>query len=423
MRVLEKLFGNPSESATISYVKRFVALLLPGGLILLVAVLALRRRTLPDSLEPFLRTLPYVIAVVGLFLGWFFNRSRIVFAILILAIADRVLFQFGAGKAAGGDVGRIVFHAVALLLPLNLAACAMIEERGLLTRRGLLRLLPILAQALLVALLCRPAHRDLAAALWYKFIAPPWPAWTPLAQPALVTFGIAFALQAARFLLYRNALESGFLWALVAAFLALQGARAGWVTTNFFGTAGLILVVSLIQTSYRMAYHDELTGLPGRRAMNEALLRLSSRYAVAMVDVDHFKKFNDQYGHRVGDQVLRMMAAKLGEVSGGGEAFRYGGEEFAIIFPGKSVEEALPHLEALRKTVEASGFVLRGRDRPRKKPAKPKAGNAPRNRVSVTVSIGVAERDARHQTPDQVVKAADRALYQAKEDGRNRVRS
>ena len=60
-----------------------------------------------------------------------------------------------------------------------------------------------------------------------------------------------------------------------------------------------------------MAYHDELTGLPGRRALNEALLRVGSRYAVAMVDVDHFKHFNDAYGHEVGDQVLRMVAAQL----------------------------------------------------------------------------------------------------------------
>ncbi|MGH7164431.1 MAG: diguanylate cyclase [Nitrospiraceae bacterium] len=403
--------------------KHFFALLLPGGLIVLAAVLALRPRTLPDSMVPFLRTLPYAIAVIGLFLGWFFNRSRIAFAILVLAIADRILLQFGAGKPAGGDVGRIVFHATALLLPLNLVACAMIKERGLLTSRGLVRVLPILVQALLIALLCRPDQRDLAVWLWHKFINTPWPAWTPLAQPALVAFGIAMALQAARFILYRNVLESGFLWALVAAFLALHGARAGWVATTFFGTAGLVLVVSLIQTSHRMAYHDELTGVPGRRAMNEALLKLGSRYAVAMVDVDHFKQFNDRYGHRVGDQMLRMVAAKLGEVSGGGEAFRYGGEEFSIIFPGKSVKEALPYLEILRKTVEASGFVLRGRDRPRKKPAKPRARSAPRNMVSVTVSIGVAERDGRNQSPDQVIKAADRALYRAKQDGRNQVRS
>ena len=76
-----------------------------------------------------------------------------------------------------------------------------------------------------------------------------------------------------------------------------------------------------------MAYHDELTGLPGRRALNEALLRVGSRYAVAMVDVDHFKHFNDAYGHEVGDQVLRMVAAQLDRGGGGGFSLHRGAPE------------------------------------------------------------------------------------------------
>ena len=170
-----------------------------------------------------------------------------------------------------------------------------------------------------------------------------------------------------------------------------------------------------------MAYHDDLTGLPGRRAMNEALLQLGSRYAMAMVDVDRFKRFNDTYGHDVGDQVLRMVASRLGVVSGGGKAFRYGGEEFSVIFPNKSTEEAAPHLEALRRAVAASRFVVRSSKRPRKKPPTPKPSVASRKEVSVTVSIGVADRADRGTGPQQVLKAADKALYRAKSAGRNRV--
>ncbi len=90
----------------------------------------------------------------------------------------------------------------------------------------------------------------------------------------------------------------------MAVFLALH---AGPVRDSllYFLAAGLILVVSLIQTSYAMAYHDELTGLAGRRAFNETLLRLGSHYVIAVIDVDHFKRFNDTYGHEVGDQVLK----------------------------------------------------------------------------------------------------------------------
>jgi diguanylate cyclase (GGDEF)-like protein len=142
-----------------------------------------------------------------------------------------------------------------------------------------------------------------------------------------------------------------------------------------------------------------------------------------MVDIDHFKRFNDRYGHEVGDQVLRMVASRLERVSGGGKAYRYGGEEFAVVFPGQSAADVMPHLESLRRAVEATCFVLRGRDRPRKKPAQPKRPSGPRNAVLVTVSIGVADRGEKRRRRGDVIKAADKALYRAKNAGRNQVKA
>src|SRR5690606_7272478 len=131
----------------------------------------------------------------------------------------------------------------------------------------------------------------------------------------------------------------------------------------FAAAAGVILVLGVFQETWKIAYVDQLTELPGRRALEEALARLDGRYAVAMVDVDHFKKFNDTYGHDVGDQVLRMVAANLREVGGGGRAYRYGGEEFTILFPGKSVEEAWEFVEGVRAVIADSMFELRRHDR------------------------------------------------------------
>ncbi|MBI3031054.1 MAG: GGDEF domain-containing protein, partial [Candidatus Rokubacteria bacterium] len=223
-----------------------------------------------------------------------------------------------------------------------------------------------------------------------------------------------------RFIRHPTVLESGSVWALVAALLALLAGEAGPAPTIYFATAALILVVSLVETSHGMAYGDELTGLPGRRALNEALLKLGDRYAIAMVDIDHFKRFNDEHGHEVGDELLRMVGARLGDVGGGGRAYRYGGEEFAVLFPGKSVEEIIPYLEALRVGIAVSAFTVRGRRRPRQKPDRPRAGGG-RKRVSVTVSIGVAEAGRQHATPERVIEAADAALYRAKKAGRNRL--
>ena len=181
-------------------------------------------------------------------------------------------------------------------------------------------------------------------------------------------------------------------------------------------------MLSLIETWHGMAYGDELTGLPARRALDEALARLSGTYAVAMVDIDHFKRFNDQHGHDVGDQLLRMIGTRLSEVGGGGRAFRYGGEEFAVLFPGKDAKEAFEHLEALRRSIEASPFTVRGPGRPTTKP-QPVPTARGRRHVAVTVSIGVANSDGSDGPPEDVVHAADQALYRAKHAGRNRVRT
>ena len=221
-----------------------------------------------------------------------------------------------------------------------------------------------------------------------------------------------------------------------------QFAPLGKPSDAYVATAALILAASMIETSYVLAYHDELTGIRGRRAFNDALLSLDQQYAIAIVDIDHFKKFNDTYGHDVGDQVLCMVASRISQVGGDGQAFRCGGEEFAIIFRDTSAKDAYTHLDALRQLIEKSSFHVRGSDRraeknaeasgdrrasasDRRKPARKKAADRETqllpDHLSVTVSMGVAEPSTRYRQPEQVIQAADQALYRAKDKGRNRV--
>src|SRR5207244_423472 len=184
-----------------------------------------------------------------------------------------------------------------------------------------------------------------------------------LPQPALLVFITAVCVLLVRLLRFHKVTESGLLWSLVATWLGFQAGGAGKIGTAYFGTAALVLASSIVENSYLLAYHDELTSLPSRRAFNDALLRLKAPYSIAVVDIDHFKRFNDTYGHDTGDQVLRMVATNLGSVTGGGKAYRCGGEEFNILFPGKTTAEVLPHLEKLRVTVAKSEFRMRGNDR------------------------------------------------------------
>ena len=163
----------------------------------------------------------------------------------------------------------------------------------------------------------------------------------------------------------------------------------------YSGTAGLVLVFAVLEHGYDIAYRDELTGLPGRRAFNKVMEQLGGTYAIAMCDVDHFKRFNDTYGHDAGDQVLRMVAAKLSQVGGGGRAFRYGGEEFLVVFRGRSAREAEPFVESLRRSIADAGFVLRSPDRPAQQAAtqrRRRSRRVPRGSTSASASASRSDR-------------------------------
>ena len=238
-----------------------------------------------------------------------------------------------------------------------------------------------------------------------------------------VMFAAAFAAAVWRAWPELTALQVGSAGALAAFYVAAEWIETPGVHAAFMSAAAAILVVALLEESYRLAFRDTLTGLPGRRALEERLRGLRGRYAIAMVDVDHFKKFNDTHGHDIGDQVLKLVAARLAQVGGGGIAYRYGGEEFSVLFPGSVLEDAAPHLEAIRASIEGYRMALRAPGRPKRAEDGSRrrgAGNAEKH-LSVTVSIGACAPDARLRTPAQVIKAADEALYRAKQSGRNRV--
>ncbi len=365
---------------------------------------------------PFEQAFAYLVLAAGIVLGVSVRHSRILFAMLLLALADRGLLHLAAGVAASDDVGRIMFNAVSLLLPLNLLALSLITERSLLISREIVRLILVLLQVFLVSWIGLPENVDVAAALESSFIAPQYTAWTPVAQAPLLAFGAALALQAARFVSYRNPVDKGFFWALVSAFLALHGTRAGWSPTNFLATAGLLLIIAAYAEIYQSTYYDELTGMRGRPYWNQAVANLGSRYALAVIDIDGMTHLNQTQGQAVGDQILRIVARKIARLIGEDNAFRYDGNRFAVIFHDQSVIDVLPHLEELRKAFDASPVTLSARTRLFRKPAPP-------TQVPVTVSIGAAERDVRRTTPDQVMKAVETALARAKHDGRNQVKA
>jgi diguanylate cyclase (GGDEF)-like protein len=203
--------------------------------------------------------------------------------------------------------------------------------------------------------------------------------------------------------------------ALIApALLLYQGARhlsIDWVPLGLGSIVLFLLVVARMSDLVAqvqdqaaqlaaLAHNDALTGIPNRRAWDLDLAREMARARrssvplhLALLDVDHFKRFNDTHGHQAGDLLLKSAAAAWkAQLREGDMLARYGGEEFTALLVGCSQAEAVAVLERVRAATP----------------------------LGETVSVGVAQWDGR-QTPEQLIGLADEALYQAKHQGRNRV--
>jgi len=397
-----------------------VAAALPVALLAGAFALARHPAAIPASLDGLKTFGPWVALGTAALLAVAFNRGRIVFAAALIALAHYA-YRTWIEPGAGSPAARADYAGACVFVPAGLAALAWLEERGVANLHGAMRALALAGACALVAWIGGSARA--ADSLYLPLAHLPWLPVTPIPQLGLVAIvaGLAAACAAAWF--RRTPVESGLAWTIIAFALGAHMVRTPLAFPAFVAAAAALLVVAVLRDSHRMAFRDELTGLPGRRALDERLKATGRTYAVAMVDVDHFKKFNDTHGHDVGDQVLKLVASRLAAVSGGGIAFRYGGEEFTIVFPGKDADEAAQHLEQLRADIAGYRMALRAPDRPRRTRSGKRRRGAPggTKNLSVTVSIGVAARTPRHDEPEAVIKAADRALYRAKRGGRNRV--
>jgi diguanylate cyclase (GGDEF)-like protein len=316
---------------------------------------------------------------------------------------------------------RTVFVSLCIFVPVNLAALALTRERGIFNLHGLLRAGIILLECGAAAWLIAAGNRETVAWLYQPLIAA-LPVDSRIPQSGLILMTAGALTGIALWWLSRSAIDLAYAGATVAWSIAAHAVMQPDRHIVFSAAAALILAVAVLQDAYRMAFRDELTGVPARRALNEHLARLGRRFVIAVIDIDHFKKFNDTHGHDVGDQVLKMVATRIEGVRGGGSAYRFGGEEFVIVFPGATAARALPHLDALRIDVAKHGLTLRAPDRPAKSPSqRARKSNTNGKKLSVTISIGVAERGEKLATPAAVMTAADKALYRAKRAGRNRV--
>jgi diguanylate cyclase (GGDEF)-like protein len=342
----------------------------------------------------------------ALLLALGFRRNRAVLVLAVLTCASLALA--GIGGPLPGERGS---EALRMFAPWLLFGAAALPERRLMARRNLL-LFGLLAFSAWLTLMA-PAH------IW-PGLREAFPlGWLPWSKS---TVAIGLVLIAAALCLLRWIVQSTLIEAALGIMLVLVGiamlpaARFG-AASDLLALAGGIALIAILFASYRMAFVDGLAGLPNRRALDEALARLSGDYALAMVDVDHFKSFNDRHGHEAGDRVLRAIAEQL-RMTRGANAYRYGGEEFCLLFTGSRVRHAKESCEELRANVADMRVAVRSGSSAKRPTTNTRKSPG---EVKVTISIGLSERSDALRTTNEVLKAADAALYKAKSGGRNRV--
>ena len=392
-------------------VKQIFLRTFPHILLLMLGAFAVykQRELAALRLEGQLELFTYITLGMTMLLSVHFQRSRAFFLMLLLAL----------GYAVVMENDRIIRYIpffenysrayLSMLMPIAFALTAFSKERGFITPPGILKTVLILFAFTLMFYLGYSGNKAFLDLVYMEVISPVLTVYTALSDLALILTFTALLIVIAKNVLASTHLNLTLVIALLSVEAAVNFADKEALYSLFMLFAAVMVIIALLSESYYLAHYDELTAIPARRALLAHFGTLGRKYCVAMVDIDHFKQFNDTHGHDVGDEVLKLVATRLSDVSGGGSSYRYGGEEFTIVFPGKSAEEAQPHLEKVREAVEKSSHHLHVKNR-----KTPKV-------LSVTISIGAAEKKAEDKTPMEVLKRADNALYKAKKAGRNRV--
>ena len=380
-----------------------------------VEALGIEARVIVDNL-------PYLFCLLAVLLAYQFNRVRLMLAAFSVAVFYWVVvtkLQVSLTEASAW----YAYLAVSLALPVLGFYLLLLPERGIWNFNGFVFTLAFIMLALICVQLgpWLPEVNQLS----YDYYTP-WPAeGYVLSRGVTILFALVGLIGLTLIFMRDDEVEVALLGAAVALYVTLALLHLENISVVMCSAAGLCLMWGLVRSSHAMAYKDDLTGLPGRRALNERLRMLGSRYSIAMIDIDHFKKFNDTYGHDVGDEVLRLVASRIRRVGGGGTAYRYGGEEFCVVFPRRDIEESEPALEAVRQEIADYQMSLRDKTlrpvRSREGSRRRGATRLQRGKVAVTVSAGLAQRNPDAPTPEEVIAAADKQLYRAKKAGRNRI--
>lgn len=388
----------------------FAGLFIPS----LFAVLSVEQQSM-------LVELPSILFLLVIALSHFFKQGRSGFAALLMLVAYNLIqLRLQTPLAIGSTL--LEYYFLVLLLPANLVLLLFLPERALFSFQALSYHAIFILQAAAYYWFIQPEQLPLVT--HFLTAIEPWILAlgdVSVLPNILLGLLICAVLTAAILMLFRDVgSDQAFLSALLACTLTVVEFEQPWISASMFMMSAVVLLLCILKRSHEQAFIDELTSIPGRRALNIDLAQLSGKYCIAMLDIDRFKKFNDTYGHDIGDTVLKMVAAQLTLVKGRGKVYRYGGEEFTIVFKGKSAADCVGYVDEIRLLIADYPFQIRQPIERRELQVDNTTVEVDKT-VLVTISIGVAEGRSSMTSPEEVIKAADQLLYKAKEAGRNQV--
>ncbi|WP_333804470.1 GGDEF domain-containing protein [Sulfurospirillum sp.] len=382
---------------------------------ILFALVTVVFKLIPTYAYYFIVQSTFISFVIAIFLSIYFNKSKL-FVLLLFPLFFTLCLAFPNTLFTKLSVPAF-WHIAPLITALGYLLVYALQERGLFSSFGIFRTsigLVILGIGYAGLKYFSPAlQKALDTPILHVTLQGLSKASDFILIISIIALGFIFLIS----MLFEAQSQKAPFWMLLAQIIPLLFLQESNHFILFSFVASIIAISALVHDAYRMAYADTLTGIPSRRALEERFLHLGSHYMIAMVDIDFFKKFNDKFGHDIGDDVLKLVAKELTYVKNGGKAYRYGGEEFTILFSGKKKEDCIMALEEVREHIFRRGFIIRDKNRPEKAPKEmQKSTDVKKERLSV--SIGVA-MSAKGKTPQEIIKLADDALYKAKESGRN----